>query len=85
MGWLDSAQEVNMPAHARLRLPVRRSDQMVLMSDDGKDAVPGRAERLSEMLGLEPDNTRLWRPEELAAVFRHQMAAPVVFDLGGAN
>ena len=74
-----------MPAHARLRLPVRRSDQMVLMSDDGKDAVPGRAERLSEMLGLEPDNTRLWRPEELAAVFRHQMAAPVVFDLGGAD
>jgi hypothetical protein len=25
----------------------------------------------------------LWRPEEMAAVFRHQLAAPLVVDLGG--
>jgi len=31
--------------------------------------------------GAEP--SRLWRPEELAAVFRHQMAAPALVDLGG--
>jgi len=42
-------------------------------------------DRLSEMLGLEPDCARLWRADELAAVFRHQMAAPIAFDLGGAD
>jgi len=40
-------------------------------------------ERLSEMLGLKPDSAPLWRPEELAAIFRHQLAAPVLVDLGG--
>ena len=28
------------------------------------------------------DAQRLWRPEELAAIFRHQMSAPVQVDLG---
>mgnify|MGYP005856862373 CR=1 FL=1 len=55
------------------------------MSDQIKRGTGSSPERLSEMLGLEPDNARLWRPEELAAVFRHQMAAPVSFDLGGAD
>jgi hypothetical protein len=31
--------------------------------------------------GAEP--ARLWRPEELNAIFRHQLAAPILVDLGG--
>jgi hypothetical protein len=41
--------------------------------------------RLSEILGIGSDTPRLWRPDELAAIFRHQMAAPVLFDLGGLS
>lgn len=44
-----------------------------------------RVDPRSELLGLEPGSRQLWRPEELAVVFEHQMAAPVAFDLGGAN
>ena len=28
-------------------------------------------------------HARLWRPDELGAIFRHQMSAPVLVDLGG--
>ena len=52
------------------------------MTDDTPDS---DADRLSDLLGLEPGRTRLWRPEDLEAGFAHQMAAPVVFDLGGAD
>jgi len=29
------------------------------------------------------ERARLWRADELAAIFRHQMAAPILVDLGG--
>jgi hypothetical protein len=29
------------------------------------------------------EHARLWRPEELSAIFRHQMSAPILVDLGG--
>jgi hypothetical protein len=29
------------------------------------------------------ERARLWRPEELCAIFRHQMSAPILVDLGG--
>jgi hypothetical protein len=38
---------------------------------------------LAAFLAAGDDAARLWRPEELAAIFRHQMAAPIVVDLGG--
>jgi hypothetical protein len=38
---------------------------------------------LAALLEASGEGSRLWRPEELGAIFRHQMAAPVLVDLGG--
>jgi hypothetical protein len=38
---------------------------------------------LAALLQASGEGVRLWRPEELAAIFRHQMSAPVLVDLGG--
>ena len=40
---------------------------------------------LAAFLAEGEDRARLWRPEELGAIFRHQMSAPVVVDLGGTD
>lgn len=40
------------------------------------------AKELAELMATGWENTRLWRPEELAAIFRHQMSAPMLVDLG---
>jgi len=34
---------------------------------------------------MNPPEEQLWRPEELAAVFRHQLSVPVQFDLAGLD
>ena len=38
---------------------------------------------LAAFLAAGSEPTRLWRPEELGAIFRHQMSAPILVDLGG--
>ena len=38
---------------------------------------------LAALMEASGERSRLWRPDELAAIFRHQMSAPVVVDLGG--
>ncbi len=38
--------------------------------------------RLAELIGLEHGAPRAWNAEELGAVLRHQLSAPVQFDLG---
>ncbi len=43
----------------------------------------GRPKALAALLAAREERARLWRPEELAAIFRHQMSAPVVVDLRG--
>ena len=35
------------------------------------------------MLEGSAEQERLWRPDELGAIFRHQLSAPVLVDLGG--
>ena len=42
-----------------------------------------RPKALAALLAEREEGGRLWRPDELAAVFRHQMSAPVMVDLGG--
>jgi len=37
------------------------------------------------MMGMDGDAERIWRPEELAAIFRHQLAAPVKFDMSNLD
>ena len=53
------------------------------MSDfDSSAAVfRSRAQKLASLLASGEERAKLWRPEELAAIFRHQMAAPVMVDL----
>lgn len=41
--------------------------------------------KVAEALGLGATPARVWLPEELGAVFQHQMAAPVSVDLAGVN
>jgi hypothetical protein len=38
---------------------------------------------LAAFLAAGEERARLWRPEELGAIFRHQMSAPILMDLGG--
>ena len=38
---------------------------------------------LAAFLAAGQECARLWRPEELGAIFRHQMSAPILVDLGG--
>lgn len=38
---------------------------------------------LAAFLAAKAEDARLWRPEELSAIFRHQMSAPILVDLGG--
>ena len=54
------------------------------MSDfDSSAAVfKSRANKLASLLSSGGEPSKLWRPEELAAIFRHQMSAPMVVDLG---
>ena len=39
--------------------------------------------RLVALMEAGAEGARLWLPEELAAIFQHQMQAPVLLDLGG--
>jgi hypothetical protein len=41
-----------------------------------------RAKKLASLLAAGEEGLRLWQPEELAAIFRHQLAAPIMMDLG---
>jgi hypothetical protein len=38
---------------------------------------------LTAFLAAGAERARLWRPEELSAIFRHQMSSPILVDLGG--
>src|SRR5580700_7511963 len=38
---------------------------------------------LAAFLAAGEESARLWQPEELGAIFRHQMSAPILVDLGG--
>jgi hypothetical protein len=38
---------------------------------------------LAALLAVGTERVRLWRPEELKAIFRHQMSSPILVDLGG--
>jgi hypothetical protein len=51
--------------------------------DPARSVFKSRPKALAALLSAREERGRLWRPDELAAVFRHQMSAPVVVDLGG--
>ncbi|WP_428937016.1 hypothetical protein [Fontivita pretiosa] len=39
--------------------------------------------RLASIVDLDPSADRVWHPEELGAILRHQLAVPIQFDLAG--
>ena len=51
-------------------------------SDASAAVFKSRADKLATLMATGEERARLWRPDELAAIFRHQMSAPVVVDLG---
>jgi hypothetical protein len=51
-------------------------------SDYSAAAFTKRPGALAALINSGTESTRLWRPEELAAIFRHQLSAPVFIDLG---
>jgi hypothetical protein len=51
--------------------------------DPAGSVFKSRPKALMALLAAREERGRLWRPDELAAVFRHQMTAPVMVDLGG--
>jgi hypothetical protein len=50
--------------------------------DSSAAVFKSRANKLATLLATGEERSRLWRPDELAAIFRHQMSAPVAVDLG---
>ena len=40
------------------------------------------AKKLATLMATGEERAKLWRPDELAAIFRHQMSAPMLVDLG---
>ncbi len=53
---------------------------------DSLDAVQkSRANKLAALLATGEERARLWRPDELAAIFRHQISTPMLVDLGGGD
>ena len=62
-----------------------RMDNWNFMSefDSAESVFQGQPKSLAALLEASGEDARLWRPEELGAIFRHQLAAPVLVDLGG--
>ena len=50
--------------------------------DSSTAALKGRADKLAALLATGEERARLWRADELAAMFRHQLSAPILVDLG---
>jgi len=50
--------------------------------DPAGSVFKSRPKSLATLLAAREERGRLWRPDELGAIFRHQMSAPVMVDLG---
>jgi hypothetical protein len=50
--------------------------------DSSAAVFKSRANKLAALMATGEERARLWRADELAAIFRHQLSAPVLVDLG---
>lgn len=65
------------------RKPSVIGDRTVMSDFDSSAAVfKSRAKELAALITTGQEHGRLWRADELAAIFRHQMSAPMLVDLG---
>jgi hypothetical protein len=63
--------------------PSVEGDRTVMSDFDSSAAVfKSRAKKLATLMATGEERAKLWRPDELAAIFRHQMSAPMQVDLG---
>jgi len=51
--------------------------------DSSAAVFKSRAKELAALMATGGERAKLWRPDELAAMLRHQMSAPMLVDLGG--
>ena len=51
--------------------------------DPSLSVFKSRAKELSALLAAGEEHSRLWRTDELAAIFKHQVSAPMLVDLRG--
>jgi hypothetical protein len=56
-----------------------------MMSDSESGARRAKAEQIEDLLHRADAQSGVWRTEELAALLRHQLAAPVAVDLGSLS
>jgi|CZKM01.1.fsa_nt_gi hypothetical protein len=68
-------QDANQP-------PVTGNRTVMSESDASTAVFKSRANKLAALMATGEERARLWRADELAAIFRHQMSAPVLVDLG---
>ena len=63
---------------------VSDKDKKPAMSEFDSSAAltKGRAKELAALMSTSDESSPLWGADELAALFRHQMSAPVLMDLG---
>ena len=54
-------------------------------SDSSAAVFKSRAKVLADLLATGEERAQLWRPEDLAAMFRHQMSTPMLVDLGSLD
>ena len=52
-------------------------------SDPSTAVFKSRPKELAALLATGEESSRLWRADELAAIFKHQVSAPMLVDLGG--
>jgi hypothetical protein len=50
--------------------------------DSSAAVLKGRANKLAALMATGGEHGHLWRADELAAMFRHQLSAPILVDLG---
>jgi len=50
--------------------------------DSSAAVFKSRAKELAALMATGEERAKLWRPDELAAMLRHQMSAPMLVDLG---
>jgi hypothetical protein len=55
------------------------------MTDSSEAVMKVAGQRVAEVLDLAQDESIPWGPEELGAIFRHQMTAPLLVDLGALD
>ena len=52
------------------------------MAEPGNNIYDSDPRRLADLIDEAGDERRIWRPTEIASLLKHQLAAPVEFDLG---